>query len=167
MSVVWLLFLGVGLVAAAFDVIAFRVPNLGVLAVCLLFVAVAVIRHSEVHWLSHIGAGAISLAAGIVLYLFYHMGAGDAKLLAAFALWSGLGALIPLLFWTAISGFFVMISIVVLRRVMPALQRAIPPFAKVKLPRVLVRREGIPLGAGIVLGAIIASPSFPSWLWQM
>jgi len=95
------------------------------------------------------------------------MGAGDAKLLAAFALWSGLGALIPLLFWTAISGFFVMISIVVLRRLMPALQRAIPPLGKVKLPRVLVRREGIPLGAGIVLGAIIASPSFPSWLWQM
>src|SRR5208337_1704330 len=131
MSVVWLLFLLIGLVAAAFDVVAFRVPNLGVLALCLLFVGVAVIRHSEVHWLSHIGAGAISLAAGIVLYLFYHMGAGDAKLLAAFALWSGLGALIPLLFWTAISGFFVMISIVVLRRVLPALQRAVPLFAKV------------------------------------
>jgi len=167
MSIVWLLFLLIGLVAAAFDVVAFRVPNLGVLALCLLFVGVAILRHTEVHWLNHLGAGAISLAAGIVLYLFYHMGAGDAKLLAAFALWSGLGALVPLLFWTAISGFFVMITIVVLRRVLPALQRAIPPFAKVKLPRVLIKREGIPLGAGIVLGAIIASPSFPSWLWQV
>ena len=166
MSIVWLLFLLIGLVAAAVDVLAFRVPNLAVLALCLLFVGVAVLRHHDVHWLNHLGAGAISLVAGIVLYLFYHMGAGDAKLLAAYALWAGLGGLVPLLFWTAISGFFVMILIVVLRRMMPALQRAIPPLAKVELPKVLVKRQGIPLGAGIVFGAIIASPSFPPWLWQ-
>jgi prepilin peptidase CpaA len=167
MSIVWLLFVMIGLSAAVVDVAAFRIPNLGILALCLLFVGVAVLRHAEVHWLDHLGAGALCLAAGVVLYMFWQMGAGDAKLLAALALWSGLGALIPLLLWTAVSGLALLIVILVLRRALPALQKVIPRFGKVQLPRVLLKRQGIPFGAGIVLGAIIASPSFPSWLWQI
>ena len=167
MSIVWLLFVLIGLTAAAVDVVAFRIPNLGILALCLLFAGVAVLRHAEVHWLDHLGAGALCLAAGIALYLVSQMGAGDAKLLAALALWSGLGALIPLLFWTAVSGLVLLAVILVLRRALPALQSAIPRFGKVQLPRVFLKRQGVPFGAGMVLGAIIASPSFPPWLWQL
>jgi prepilin peptidase CpaA len=165
MSVVWVMFVVVGLLVAVTDATAYRIPNLGLVALCVLFVAVAAVHGTETSWLYHLGAGALCLGAGIVLFAFGHVGAGDAKLFAALSLWSGFKALVPLLFCVAFAGLVQLVVILCLRRAVPALQRSMPQLRAVALPRILMKREGIPLGAGIVFGAFVATQWFPDWLW--
>jgi prepilin peptidase CpaA len=132
-----------------------------VLAVLVVFAALAILHRDQVEWLSHIGAFILVLGAGVFLYSIHQMGAGDAKLLAATALWSGgIYAMIALLFWVSLSGLAGMLIILLLRYLAPR-------FSKLTaLPRVLQKKQPIPYGIGIGPGAIIASFSFPPWLWQ-
>ena len=169
LSIVWVLFAGLMLSAAVFDLFTYRIPNLLVLAVLTVFAVVAVLHRSEVSWLSHAGAFAIVLGAGIFLYAVGQMGAGDVKLLAAVALWSGsLYATFALLFWVSLCGLAGMLVILLIRSLAPRLGQVPEPKS---LPRVLQKKQGIPYGIGIGPGAIIASLSlpplnFPPWLWQ-
>lgn len=165
MSVVWFLFVVVGLVVAAVDLTVYRIPNFGLVALCILFAVVAAVRGAEDPLLDHFGAGALCLGAGIVLFAVGQMGAGDAKLFATLSLWSGFGALIPLLFCVAVAGLIQLVVILGMRRMMPAAQRRFPQLRAVRLPRILMKREGIPLGVGMIMGALVAAQWFPQWLW--
>lgn len=165
MSLVWTGFVVLGLVAAVADLTVFRIPNWGTLAFLALFLGVVAFHHAHIPWLSHFGAFAASLAAGLLFFSLRQVGAGDAKLFAAVSLWSGFGALIPLLFWTGLAGLLELTVILGLRRLLPKLQSAVPRLKEVRLPRVLRKREGVPFGVGIALGAIVASFWFPNWLW--
>jgi len=166
LSIAWLIFAALMLVAAVFDVATYRIPNLLVLVVLLVFAALAIIHSDEVAWLNHAGAFILVLGAGLFLYSIGQMGAGDAKLLAAVALWSGVYAgpgvypIIALLFWVSLCGLAGMLMILVLRHLAPRFSEP------TSLPRVLQKKQGIPYGIGIGPGAIIASLSFPPWLWQ-
>lgn len=164
MSIIWLLFVLIGLAAAFMDLAEYRIPNTGVLALVLLFIGVAVLHKGAIPWFDHLSAGALSLVVGVIFYTFRQMGAGDAKLLSGFALWSGISGLVPLLFWVAVAGLALMLVLVTLRRLTPTARLA--GLNGGQLPRVLTKGEGIPFGAGIVTGAIIASHWFPAWLWQ-
>lgn len=165
MSLVWLLFVLVGVVVAVFDAVVYRIPNLGLTALFLLFTVVAIFRGAQDPILDHFGAGALCLGAGIVLFAIGHVGAGDAKLFATLSLWSGFSALVPLLFCVALAGLLQLAVVLGLRRLVPALQRKFPSLQTATLPRILMKREGIPLGVGIVIGALMAMPWFPQWLW--
>lgn len=164
-SLIWIIFALLGLAAAATDLAVYRIPNWGTLAFFLLFAGVAVLHRADIPWADHLGAFALCLAGGIVFFMLKQMGAGDAKLLAVLALWSGFGALIPLLFWIAVAGLLELAVILGLRRLLPALHERFPKLDSARLPRVLTRREGVPFGVGIAAGAVIASFWFPSWLW--
>ena len=165
MSVVWLIFVAVGLLVAVVDATVYRNPNIGLVALCVVFTIVAMLRGTETSWLDHLGAGALCLSAGIVLFALGHVGAGDAKLFAALSLWSGFKALVPLFFCVSLAGLAQLVIILGLRRLVPAVQRSVPPLQAASLPRILVKREGIPFGVGIVCGALIAAQWFPDWLW--
>ena len=166
LSVVWFLFAAITLASAVVDVASYRIPNALVLLLMVLFFIVAALHWREVDWLSHLGALALVLGAGVFFYSFGQMGAGDVKLLAALALWAGVYALIPLLFWVSLCGLLAMLVILLLRRALPVLQ-ARGAMSAGPLPRVLRRGEGVPYGIGIAPGALVASLSFPMWLWQL
>lgn len=166
LSIVWFLFVAFMLASAAVDVSSYRIPNGFVLALTVLFFAVAALHWSEVAWLSHLGAFVMVMGGGIFFYAFGQMGAGDVKLLAALALWAGVEAVVPLLFWVSLCGLGGMTAILLLRRCVPKLQSRGLVFAHGPVPRVLTGGQGIPYGIGIAPGAIIASLSFPMWLWQ-
>jgi prepilin peptidase CpaA len=167
MSIVWILFVAVGLVAAFTDLARYRIPNLTIAALCLLFLAAAVFHHGNIPWFDHLSAGILSLLVGVSLYVFRMMGAGDAKLLAVFALWAGLEAVIPLVFWIAVAGLVLLAVLLALRRLAPTLQEAMRGWGDGQLPKVLKKGEGVPYGVAIVAGTIIASHTFPGWLWQV
>jgi prepilin peptidase CpaA len=91
----FLLLLGAALV---WDVMWLRIPNWIPLTLAGLFVVAALpAQHSSTWWLSHLAAGLGVLAVGIALFAWRKIGGGDAKLLAAIALWAGL-KLLPSLF---------------------------------------------------------------------
>jgi prepilin peptidase CpaA len=165
LSLIWIAFAVLGLVAAATDLAAYRIPNWGTLAFFLLFAAVVALRGANIPWADHLGAFAVCLAGGILFFALRQVGAGDAKLFAVVALWSGFGALLHLLFWIAVAGLLELAVILGLRRLLPRLQSLFPQIDPARLPRVLMKRQGVPFGVGIATGAIIASFWFPPWLW--
>src|SRR6476646_4841339 len=94
-------------VAAISDYRALRVPNWLNATLAGLFPVAALAFGHEVDWLSHVAARLVVLVGGAAMFHFRLMGGGDVKLLAAVALWLGLGQLAPFLFAVAlIGGFF-------------------------------------------------------------
>lgn len=146
-------FLG-SLTAAAFsDIRRYLIPN-GVVALIGLTGVIGLIA-TAANWqmaLWNLGASLAVLAVGIVLFAFRLWGAGDAKLLAAVSLWTGIYGLWQLLYWTALAGGVLAIALLVLRR-LPSIQH----FAT--QPRglmVLSPNMGIPYGVAIAVGGIVA-----------
>jgi len=167
LSIVWFLLVAITLAAAVIDVISYRIPNTLVASLIVLFFVVALINFNQLQftdWIVHIGVGAGVLGIGVVLYAFRQMGAGDAKLLSALALWAGIGGVVPLLFFVSVCGLVGMLTIVLLRILVPRFQPSLAE--KGSLPRVLKKGQGVPYGIGIAPGAIIASFYFPPWLWR-
>jgi prepilin peptidase CpaA len=149
-------------VAAVTDFLHQRIPNWVVLAVVALF-AIQAARHlHEVSWLDHVGGAAICLIAGLVLYSLNQLGAGDAKLLAALALLSGLLALVPVFFLISVVGI-VFAGLLVGARRLIRWQNWDP---EARLPKSLREGGGIPYGVAIAIGTILGIQFFPPWLWN-
>jgi prepilin peptidase CpaA len=165
MSLVWILFAGLSLGAAVTDLTRYRIPNRIVLALLALFAGAAALHFSHVIWLSHLLPAFGCLAITGTVYAFGWMGAGDAKLVPVMALWSGVPALMPLLFWIATSGL-ILVAILVSSRFAVNSKILRRHIGLNGLPRVLRRNESVPFGVAIAAGALIASASFPNWLWQ-
>lgn len=110
------LFGGVLIGAAASDVMTLRIPNLLSLALVALF-AVHVVTSEmplmDILW--HLTAGAIVLGGGMALFAWGKFGGGDAKLIAAVALWVGASLLMPLLILVSLVGLVLAVVVLALR----------------------------------------------------
>ena len=147
-------------IAAVTDFLDQRIPNWLVIAVAALF-AVQALRHlPDISWISQLGAGALCLVVGMVLFALGQMGAGDAKLLAVVALWCGLRGLLPLLFVTSIAGLVLVGSLLVARRLLASRWGG-----SERLPKSLRVGQGVPFGVAIAIGTILTIGLFPGWLW--
>ncbi len=90
-----LLAIGCVLVAAAFDLWRYDIPDL--LSVGLLVTAlVHGFATPGFDWLSHLAAPLLMFGIGLALFHFGWFGGGDVKLLIGLAAWSGLGGFLPL-----------------------------------------------------------------------
>ena len=147
--------------AALFDVCRFVIPNWISLALVGLFAAAVFVHPVSIDWLSHLGAMAVVLVAMLVAYRFRVVGGGDLKLVAAVALWIGLGALPQLLLVIALAGGAFALGIMVLRRVVTMLVIAQPFYETVTLPRLLLPGESIPYGVAIAVGGLWVARGLP------
>ncbi len=148
--------------AAVTDFLRQRIPNLLVLALVVLFALQAVRHTQEISWLNQLGAGAICLFLGFVLFTLNQIGAGDAKLLAAVALWPGLFALVPTLFLISLAGVAFAAVLVGVRRLIVWRNWD----SEARLPKSLHPGGGIPYGVAIAIGALLSVRFFPAWLWN-
>jgi prepilin peptidase CpaA len=142
--------------AAITDLCSLRIPNWLTLSLAAAFPPVALLFGHDVHWLSHFAAGFVVFAAAALLFAFGFLGGGDAKLLAATALWAGLGQLLDLLVLTAIAGGLLALVMVLLRHPVAqasflATLRRLPSFAQKNTP--------IPYGIPIAVAGILLVPS--------
>mgnify|MGYP000138462461 FL=1 len=101
--------IGGGLYAAYSDAKMMQIPNSVVLLVAGAFVLVSgVVFLADVtvmdSFLKHLAAGGVMLAITFVMFILRVFGGGDAKLIAAYALWMGLSGMITFLFYTAVFG---------------------------------------------------------------
>jgi prepilin peptidase CpaA len=112
----------------------------------------------EVHWLSHLLAGLAVFTGAAALFACRLMGGGDVKLLAAAALWTGSGQVLPFLVLVALAGGVFAALVLMLR--LPLVQasllwavRRLPPFMHGKMP--------IPYGVPIAVAGILMAPALP------
>lgn len=103
--------------AAWTDFRTLRIPNLITAAVAGLFPLHAVLTGMPAGtvFLQHASAGLAVLAGGFLLFAAGKLGGGDAKLLAAVALWLGWPELTPALFAISLAGAGVCFAVIGLR----------------------------------------------------
>ncbi len=145
---------GLLLAACLSDLKAFRIPNAIPLAVIALFLVKAAAMGQAV-WPVHIPAFALTLAIGIVAFVFGWLGGGDVKLIAALALWFGMTTLPDFLVITAIGGGVLGLLLMALR---PLLARSLSPAgapARARGPRLLHREAPVPYALAIAFAALL------------
>lgn len=101
-------FIGIVAWAVINDVRSFRIPNIACAALVLLYPAWLMLNWPAteplLHIAQHVGVALAVLAGGFVLFLLRAFGAGDAKLLAAVALWAGPAEILNLVIVTTLAG---------------------------------------------------------------
>lgn len=162
MPVVALVFIAFCIAAGTFDLISYRIPNYLVIAIAATFLVVTLFHLHEISWADQLFAGGACLVLGFALSFFGILGAGDAKLIAALALWSGVYGLLPMMLFTSLAGLAVLLAVFLARWLWPRIREARNYSID---PRILRKGEGIPYGIAIAIGAITAMPFFPEWLW--
>lgn len=143
--------------AAISDLLAFRIPNGLVLGIALLFLLAAPaagMPWQVTFW--HLLAGVLLFALGYALFSFGLIGGGDAKLVAAAALWLGWTALPHFLLYTALAGGILAIAMLVWEviRMHVELTASNPESSIFK--RIISLRPDLPYGVAIALGACAA-----------
>jgi prepilin peptidase CpaA len=150
----------VGAIAAALsDATTFTIPNKLTIALAAAFFPVALILGLPVQTIGACAAvGVLALIVGIGLFALNWCGGGDAKLLAACALWLGLPAILPFLFAMSVVGGLLALTLVFARKTALG---ALVPSGPAWLGRLLEPTEALPYGVAIAVGALIAFPSSP------
>ncbi len=144
--------------AAASDAIRYRIPNALCLGVAGAFALYAISLPLAVVG-AHVAAGVAVLVVATAGFALRLMGGGDAKLLAAVALWLGFRNLLPFLLLMAVIGGVLGILLLAARRLAPD---PVPPGRWWSL--VLLRQSGVPYGVAIALAALVLLARFPGEL---
>ena len=142
--------------AGVSDYASLRIPNWLTGCFAGLFPAVALLVGHDVDWLSHLEAGLSVLLAAFALFACRIVGGGDAKLLAATALWIGLGHLAPFLVLTALAGGAFALSLMLVRS--PFGQASLLTMFR-RLPSLARPDNPIPYGIPIAIAGILLAPS--------
>lgn len=146
------------------DIRKYQIPNELSVAMVIGFLMSAVI--AQIGWyaaLIHVGVGIGVLAACIALWEFKIIGAGDAKLLSAVALWIGPDFAPALLMITMAGGVLAlaMMALWALGRSVPQALGVAPWLAK--LAQKPLSGLPLPYGAAITVGGIAALPQSAIW----
>ena len=143
--------------AGVSDLCSLRIPNWLTASLAAAFPPLAWLFGHHVDWWSHLAAGSAVFAAAAVLFAFRLMGGGDVKLLAAVALWTGLGRLLPFLALTAMIGGVFALGALALRS--HVVQVALLAILR-QLPAVAQEKAKIPYGVPIAAAGILMLPTF-------
>lgn len=150
-----ILFAGAMAWAAVSDLLTMTIPNrisIGLVALFLLAAPAAGMPLSAfgMHW----AVGLATLAVTFILFSLGVFGGGDAKLIAAAALWMGPAGILEFVFLTAVYGGALALLFLLLRRLpVPAAAARVPWTA-----RLLEPAGGIPYGIAIAAAAIVRLP---------
>ena len=142
--------------AAANDLFSMKIPNKVSLVLIATFLAAALMIRMPLELLgTHVGIAAAVLTATFLLFSFNLLGGGDAKLMAAGALWMGPEHTLPYLAYLTIFGGILAVAILMYRKFIPANALPLPPWAM----RLHVNGTGIPYGIAIAAAGLMLYPS--------
>ncbi|RIY00953.1 peptidase [Aureimonas flava] len=141
--------------AAATDLASMTIPNRLVLALALVFPAFALAAGWPLPSVGvHLAAGLAMLCITFGCFAAGWMGGGDAKLLAAAALWLGpTPTLLTFLVWTSVLGGVLTLAFVLARTCLA------PTTGVASLDRLLRADTGIPYGVAIAGGGLLSVPA--------
>lgn len=145
--------------AAAMDLFTLQIPNRISAALVLSFFPLALMAGlGPADIANHLAAGLVALAFGIVLFIPGWFGGGDAKLMAAIALWLGLENLFPYIIYVAFAGG-TLASVFLSARTVPLPG---PLLAQPWAQRLHRANSGIPYGLALAAGALLV---YPQTIW--
>ena len=136
--------------AAAMDLWRLRIPNFFPLAIIALYIVWVGQSASHAGIWQNVVMFAFTLAGGTFLFSLGWLGGGDAKLLAAAALWFDFTGASGLFFCVALGGALLSLMFIIVRRLIPAALAARTTAAALK------PRGPIPYGIAISAGAALA-----------
>ena len=136
--------------AAVSDILSRKIANINCLTIAVLGMAFAATSGS--HFISHFLTAFVVLTLGFLAYAKSWFGGGDAKLLAACALWVGPAGIAEFLFYTALTGGVMAILWLFEGTVRYAMVRG---GMNVQLS---ITRE-LPYGLAIAVGGLVATAS--------
>ena len=143
---------------AVTDLLSFKIPNwipAALAASFALAAALAAMPLGAIGW--HALVFAVALFAGMAMFAGNLIGGGDAKLLAAAALWMGPHFILFYCMVFALIGGAFAIALLALRRVpMPAMTARLPFLGELLRPK-----AGLPYGVALGIGALIVLPKTP------
>ncbi len=146
------------IIAAASDVMSFRIPNWLTLLMAILFFPMALATGMPWHDFGmHVLAGAILFAVGFGAFQLGIFGGGDAKMMAAAGLWFGTSSALPFLFLTALVGgaLAFLVGIWSLTTLSWEIKGDSHPLSAVYKKLSLIKPD-IPYGFAFALGGILA-----------
>jgi prepilin peptidase CpaA len=145
-------FVSLVLVAAASDIAMYRIPNIVVLMILVLYPIYVITAPGEQEWLESLGIFALTIAVGIPLAHFNIFGGGDMKLLAAILLWAG-PALAPAALLVAVFAGG-LISLLMLTKVRFVIASALNSIGRESLGKMFLAKN-MPYGVGLAFGGIL------------
>ena len=150
------------LAAAVKDLTSYTIPNwisLGLLAAWVPAAGASLAAGVPAgELLTCLAVGAAALVVGVGMFAFRWIGGGDAKLMAAAALWLGAPGLAPFLMWTTLAGGALTFMLIAVRRHGHAFVSETGPEAQHWVGRLMDRRGDVPYGVAICAGALTAFP---------
>ncbi|WP_409562134.1 prepilin peptidase [Hyphomicrobium sp. MC8b] len=150
--------------AAANDLLTMKIPNRIPMALVSGFVVIALLTRMPLDVFGmNLAVGFSILAVTFSLFAFNLLGGGDAKLIAAGALWIGAAHIIDYLLLTTIFGGALCLAILAYRRWVPATALALPGWAH----RLHTEKGPVPYGIAIAAGALAVFPSTDLFLSLM
>ena len=151
-------FPAVMIVAAVSDLRTMTIPNWLVIVLGALFPAFAVTVGIPASMIAfHLATGMAVLFATFGLFAAGWMGGGDAKLIAAAALWLGPSAmLMSFMLWTSILGGCLTLAFLLARACLS------PTTGWSSVDRLLNRHSGIPYGVAIGAAGVLTTPDLLS-----
>ena len=148
--------------AAVKDLTSFTIPNWISLALVAGFVPAAGAALNAGTPLGEVlvclGVGFAALLVGMGMFAARWIGGGDAKLMAAAALWLGAPGLAPFLMWTTLAGGALTFFLIAARRHGASFVGHTGPDAEGWVGRLMDRRGDVPYGVAIAVGALAAFP---------
>ncbi len=104
---------------------------------------------------THVAMGLLVLVATFALFSMNMLGGGDAKLMAAGALWMGSEHIIDYLAYVTVFGGILAVAILAYRKFVPAGAMQLPDWAQ----RLHVEGSGIPYGIAIAAAGLMLFPA--------
>lgn len=145
--------------AGAMDLFTMTIPNRVSIALIAAFAVAAVVVGMPLMTIAdHVAAGALFLVVGIVMFSLGWLGGGDAKLLAAAALWLGFANVMPYLLMVAVLGGVLAAALLAFRATLPPAWMIRQEWAM----RLHDRQGGIPYGMALAGAALWI---YPSTVW--
>jgi prepilin peptidase CpaA len=147
-------FVALLLVAAASDVVLYKIPNAVVLAILLLYPVYVIVTPAETDWAWALAIFAAAIVAGMGLSAAGIFGAGDAKLMAAVLLWAGPVLALLTLFICAITGG--VLAAIMLSRARFVLAGAFSSLGSQTLSNAMLAKN-MPYGVAITAGGLFVA----------
>lgn len=153
------------LFAAISDMLSMTIANRVPVLLVAVFALVAPLTGMDwVAYGGHFAAGALVLAVTFGLFAMGGMGGGDAKLLAATAMWMGVNVnLVEYLVASTIIGGLLTLAIILYRKSLLAAVTGQNPF----LRHFADEEKGVPYGVALGLGGLLTYPDSPLMAWAL